>query len=81
MSRIGVGIQTPESEVNNNEIRLELRQDGNTVIVYNVNNDWEEVDVVGFRVENDRLVLVRYADIEDKNYRTNKYGQIEEVKE
>lgn len=75
MKKLKVSGQVESEEVI--ELRL-VKNESGELVVEDAREDWS---VVGFRIVDGKIKLIRYTSIEDENYSINKDGQIEEVEE
>jgi hypothetical protein len=65
---------TPKEKV----LTLKVVQGDNTITISDKEAGW---DIITLRVENEKLVLVKWQGIDDVNYNTDKDGRIVEVEE
>ena len=71
-----LGLVIPPQE--DTTIRFRLVQDGNEI---SIESDGEGWCIVGLKVVDEKIHLIRYGSIGDKRVATDSHGRIEEVKE
>ena len=74
--KLKLGLIVPTQE--DTTARFKLVQDGNEV---RIESDGEEWCIVGLRVVDEKVHLVRYSSVGDNRIATDSYGRIEETEE